>query len=61
MLKVAGMSYAMENGSNEVKMLAKRIADTNTSDGVGKAIEEVLRENTKRMILCKKEHPKATG
>lgn len=45
MLKVAGMSYAMENGSNEVKMLAKRIADTNTSDGVGKAIEEVLREN----------------
>lgn len=44
MLKVAGMSYAMENGSNEVKMLAKRIADTNTSDGVGKAIEEVLRE-----------------
>lgn len=45
MLKVAGMSYAMENGSNEVKMLAKRIADTNTSDGVGKAIEEILREN----------------
>lgn len=42
MLKAAGISYAMGNGSDEVKMLAKYITAPNTEDGVGIAIEEVL-------------------
>jgi len=42
MLKVAGVSYAMGNGTNEVKQLASRVTDTNVNDGVGKAILEVL-------------------
>ncbi|CAJ1226122.1 Cof-type HAD-IIB family hydrolase [Lactiplantibacillus xiangfangensis] len=42
MLKVAGISYAMGNGTNEVKQLASRVTDTNVNDGVGKAILEVL-------------------
>ncbi|WP_338211215.1 Cof-type HAD-IIB family hydrolase [Lactiplantibacillus paraxiangfangensis] len=42
MLKVAGVSYAMGNGTNEVKQLANRVTDTNVNDGVGKAILEVL-------------------
>ncbi|WP_178197653.1 Cof-type HAD-IIB family hydrolase [Ligilactobacillus sp. Marseille-Q7487] len=42
MLKVAGISYAMGNGTQEVKKIAKYIADLNTADGVGKAIEEQL-------------------
>ncbi|MCP0886329.1 Cof-type HAD-IIB family hydrolase [Ligilactobacillus sp. WILCCON 0076] len=45
MLKVAGISYAMSNGSIEVKRLANRLAKNNTEDGVGKAIEEILQEN----------------
>lgn len=42
MLKAAGISYAMGNGSDEVKMLAKYITAPNTEDGAGIAIEEVL-------------------
>ncbi|MFC6294488.1 Cof-type HAD-IIB family hydrolase [Lactiplantibacillus daoliensis] len=42
MLKLAGTSYAMGNGSTEVKQLANHITDTNVNDGVGKAILEVL-------------------
>lgn len=42
MLKAAGISYAMGNGSDEVKMLAKCITAPNTEDGAGIAIEEVL-------------------
>lgn len=42
MLKAAGISYAMDNGSDEVKMLAKYITAPNTEDGAGIAIEEVL-------------------
>ncbi|RRK11438.1 HAD family phosphatase [Lactiplantibacillus garii] len=42
MLKVAGISYAMGNGTTEVKQLANRVTDTNVNDGVGKAILEVL-------------------
>ena len=42
MLKAAGISYAMGNGSDEVKMLAKYVTAPNTEDGAGIAIEEVL-------------------
>lgn len=42
MLKAAGISYAMGNGSDEVKMLTKYITAPNTEDGAGIAIEEVL-------------------
>lgn len=45
MLKIAGISYAMQNGSNEVKLLAKRIAPKNNEDGVGVAIETIVKEN----------------
>lgn len=38
MLKVAGVSYAMENGSDEVKRIANHLAESNINDGVGKAI-----------------------
>ncbi|MCZ0890914.1 Cof-type HAD-IIB family hydrolase [Ligilactobacillus saerimneri] len=42
MLKVAGVSFAMGNGSTEVKKLANYITDINTADGVAKAIEKAL-------------------
>ena len=42
MLKVAGVSFAMGNGSTEVKKLANYITDINTADGVAKAIEKSL-------------------
>lgn len=45
MLKVAGISYAMQNGSAEVKHLARYIAAPNDQDGVGKAIETELAKN----------------
>lgn len=45
MLEVAGVSYAMGNGSTEVKRIAKRLAKKNTDNGVGHAIKEVLAEN----------------
>lgn len=45
MLKVAGISYAMQNGSAEVKHLARYIAASNDQDGVGKAIEAELAKN----------------
>ena len=45
MLEVAGVSYAMGNGSTEVKQIAKRLAKKNTDNGVGYAIKEVLAEN----------------
>lgn len=44
MLEVAGISYAMENGSPEVKRVAKRLAKTNVENGVGLAILDVLAE-----------------
>lgn len=47
MLKAAGISYAMGNGSDEVKMLAKYITAPNTEDGAGIAIEEVLAKKIK--------------
>lgn len=47
MLKVAGISYAMQNGSAEVKHLARYIAAPNDQDGVGKAIEAELAKNNK--------------
>ena len=42
MLKVAGISYAMGNAIDEVKMIAKHLAPKNSEDGVGHAIEEQL-------------------
>ena len=44
MLKVAGVSYAMENGHDEVKRIANHSAKTNSEDGVGLAILEQLAE-----------------
>lgn len=46
MLKVAGVSYAMENGTDEVKHVANHLADTNINDGVGKAILTELNKNS---------------
>ncbi len=34
----------MENGAEEVKKIAKYVADTNENSGVGKAIMKLLRE-----------------
>lgn len=45
MLKVAGVSYAMDNAITEVKQLATRLTASNTKDGVGKAIDELLNED----------------
>ncbi|MCP9328254.1 Cof-type HAD-IIB family hydrolase [Liquorilactobacillus satsumensis] len=45
MLKLAGVSYAMGNAITEVKKVAKRLTTSNTEDGVGHAIEEVLKED----------------
>ena len=42
MIKAAGISYAVGNATDEIKMLAKHLTVNNTEDGVGKAIEEVL-------------------
>lgn len=42
MLKVAGISYAMQNGTDEVKQIANHLADSNVNNGVGKAILEQL-------------------
>lgn len=44
MLKVAGVSYAMDNAINSVKQTAKRLTTTNVADGVAQAINEVLAE-----------------
>ena len=41
-IKAAGISYAVGNATDEIKMLAKHLTVNNTEDGVGKAIEEVL-------------------
>ena len=38
MLKVAGVSYAMAKGIDEVKAIANHLAESNVDDGVGKAI-----------------------
>ena len=42
MLKVAGVSIAMENAVKEVKEIANFITETNENDGVAKAIEKYL-------------------
>lgn len=39
MLEYAGLSFAMENGSDECKAHAKHIAKSNAEDGVAKAVE----------------------
>ena len=39
MLKIGGMSAAMENAEPQVKAAAKFVADTNDNDGVAKVIE----------------------
>lgn len=45
MLEVAGVSFAMGNAEPGVKKVAKYEAETNTSDGVGKAIQRAISEN----------------
>lgn len=42
MIQAAGISYAMENATNEIKLAANHLAGKNTEDGAGKAIEEQL-------------------
>lgn len=42
MIEYAGMGVAMGNGEDYVKKAAKYITDTNNSDGVAKAIEELV-------------------
>ncbi|KRL04808.1 HAD superfamily hydrolase [Liquorilactobacillus oeni DSM 19972] len=44
MLRIAGVSYAMGNAITEVKQVAKRLTSSNTENGVGHAIDEVLKE-----------------
>lgn len=45
MLEVAGVSFAMGNAEADVKKVAKYEAETNVSDGVGKAILRAISEN----------------
>ncbi len=42
MLKYAGYSFAMENGSDYAKSTAKYVADTNDNGGVAKAIKQYV-------------------
>ena len=42
MLKAAGLSYAMENGSDEVKKVADKIAPNNNDSGVLKVLADYL-------------------
>lgn len=44
MIKAAGISYAMKNSTDEIKMAANHLAARNTENGAGKAIEEQLAE-----------------
>src|SRR5699024_6239426 len=42
MIKAAGISYAMENATDEIKLAANHLTTRNTENGAGKAIEEQL-------------------
>ena len=42
MIKAAGISYAMENATDEIKLAANHLTTHNTENGAGKAIEEQL-------------------
>lgn len=44
MLKLAKYSYAMENGMDEVKAVAKYVAPNNNESGVFKVLEKYLQE-----------------
>lgn len=44
MLRYAGYSFAMQNGTDEVKAAAKYIADDCEQDGLGKAVEQYILE-----------------
>lgn len=45
MLKIAGLSVAMGNGSDKIKDQVDYITDTNDNDGVAKAIEKFILES----------------
>jgi len=47
MLKLAGLSYAMENGQNSVKKIANFIAPSNNDNGVFKVLNHYLNEVNK--------------
>lgn len=47
MLKLAGLSYAMENGQDSVKKIAKFIAPSNNDNGVFKVLTKYLNEANK--------------
>lgn len=44
MIKYAGFGVAMGNGTNDIKIAADYVTDTNDNDGVAKAIEKILFE-----------------
>lgn len=46
-LKLAGLSYAMENGQDSVKKMAKFIAPSNNDNGVFKVLTKYLNEAQK--------------
>ena len=47
MLKLAGLSYAMENGQDSVKKIGKFIAPSNNDNGVFKVLNKYLNETRK--------------
>ena len=44
MLKLAKYSYAMENGMDEVKQVARYIAPKNSENGVFKVLEDYIKK-----------------
>lgn len=44
MLELAGYSFAMENGEEKVKRMAKYIAPSNSEAGVLQVLEQYLKE-----------------
>ena len=48
MFEVSGLSFAMDNASDEVKKRAKRVTSSNEEDGFARAINIVLWENEGR-------------
>ncbi|GBG95140.1 haloacid dehalogenase [Ligilactobacillus salitolerans] len=47
MIQAAGISYAMENATDEIKLAANHLTAKNTENGAGLAIEEQLSELSK--------------
>ncbi len=54
MLEVAGLGVAMENGSNEAKEVADRIAPSNDHEGVAHILEELFSETLAQNMRTKR-------